>query len=205
MSSSCRLLFFILLEKHMDLTLTTELEAVNVMLQTIGETPVNSLLVTGLADVSIAINTLREASREVQTLGWEFNTEVMTLTPDIDGNIHIPETALKIDPVDPTLHYVRRGSLLYDKIRNTHEFTAPVQLEIVWFLDFEDMPEPARRYITIKAARRFQNRVLGAEEVYHYTKEDELEAKVALQEYELETGEYNMLKSNTSFIGLMSR
>lgn len=189
----------------MDLTLSTELDAVNTMLETIGQSPVNTLESVNGSDVSIAINTLKEVSREVQSLGWEFNTETITISPDTDSHINVPSNVIKIDPTDPTLRYVRRGTLLYDKANNTDEITSLVEAEVVWFLDFEDMPEPARRYITIKAARRFQNRVLCDEAVYAFTKEDEAEARVALKQDEIETGEFNFLKDNTTFMGTMTR
>ena len=53
---------------------TTELEAVNIMLSSIGEAPVNSLS-SGLVDAELAQTTLHNVSREVQAAGWSFNTE----------------------------------------------------------------------------------------------------------------------------------
>ena len=44
---------------------TTELEAVNIMLSSIGEAPVNSLS-SGLVDAELAQTTLHNVSREVQ-------------------------------------------------------------------------------------------------------------------------------------------
>lgn len=189
----------------MDLTLTTELDAVNLMLETIGESPVNTLEVTGLSDVSIAVNTLTQTCREVQEKGWDFNTETLTLSPDADGYINIPESVLKLDPVDRSLPYVRRGRKLYNKKDNTFIFTSTVELEVVYFLDFSDLPQPARTYVTIKAARRFQNKVLGDESVYAYTKEDEQDALAEMKAHEIETGEYNFLKDSTTFLGTFWR
>ena len=50
---------------------TTELDAVNIMLNTIGESPVNSLD-DGLpvADAAIARSVLREVTIDVQSPGW---------------------------------------------------------------------------------------------------------------------------------------
>lgn len=176
----------------MDLSLTTELDAVNSMLETIGESPVNTLEVSGLGDVSIAINTLRRTSREVQSRGWEFNTEVMMLSPDEDGYINIPAEALKADPVSRDYTYVQRGTKLYDKVNNTFVFTVAITLEVIWLLDFATLPEPARHYIAVKASRRFQNKVLGSQEVYAFTKEDERDALAELKRYEVNIGDYNM-------------
>jgi hypothetical protein len=54
---------------------TTELEAVNAMLASIGEAPIDTLDSATQADVVMAINTLRNTAREIQSMGWRFNTE----------------------------------------------------------------------------------------------------------------------------------
>ena len=72
---------------------TTELEAINTMLSTIGESPVNTVEDTGNVDVVIARQILQTASREVQARGWHFNTEInYTITPDSDGYLVLPKT-----------------------------------------------------------------------------------------------------------------
>mgnify|MGYP001400660828 CR=1 FL=1 len=58
----------------MALTATTKLEAVNLMLSTIGEAPVNSLT-SGLVDAELAETILASVSKAVQSEGWNFNTE----------------------------------------------------------------------------------------------------------------------------------
>ena len=56
------------------ITPTTELQAVNIMLSVIGEAPINTLAGSTTTDVSIAINLLNETSMSVQSMGWNFNT-----------------------------------------------------------------------------------------------------------------------------------
>ena len=51
------------------ITPTTELQAVNIMLSTIGEAPVNSITGTTTVDVSTAKNILDETSMSIQSLG----------------------------------------------------------------------------------------------------------------------------------------
>lgn len=60
-----------------NLVATTELEAVNAMLASIGEAPIDDLDVaaTTMADVRIAVSILRATARDVQTEGWRFNSE----------------------------------------------------------------------------------------------------------------------------------
>ena len=53
----------------MTTTVTTKLEAINVMLTAIGESPVNTITSSTTTDVSIAIQILDNVSREVQSVG----------------------------------------------------------------------------------------------------------------------------------------
>ena len=49
-------------------------------------------------DVAIALNTLREVSREVQSEGWSFNTEFdYKITPDSNDEIRIADDVLQMD------------------------------------------------------------------------------------------------------------
>jgi hypothetical protein len=65
-----------------NLEAATELEAVNAMLSAIGEQPVTTLA-TAQPDVAMALNTLRNHARQVQSEGWRFNTEFgFQLSPD---------------------------------------------------------------------------------------------------------------------------
>jgi hypothetical protein len=54
---------------------TSELAAVNRLLSAIGEAPISDLASSTREDVSLAVTLLKEASVEVQSLGWRFNTE----------------------------------------------------------------------------------------------------------------------------------
>lgn len=61
-----------------NLSATTELEAVNAMLSALGEAPLpagTDLATATQEDVVMAVNILRNVTREVQAMGWKFNTE----------------------------------------------------------------------------------------------------------------------------------
>lgn len=74
--------------------LTTQLEAVNAMLRAIAEAPVNSITVGNIpADVQIAVDLLADTSRQVQLIGWPWNSErdvLMSLT--LAGEVSSQET-----------------------------------------------------------------------------------------------------------------
>jgi hypothetical protein len=183
------------------LTPTSELDAVNIMLGVIGEAPVSSLAISGLVDVAVAKQVLSEVSRQVQAKGWHFNTETnypLPLSPD--GTLTIPPNTLKLDTTrafssnDVTI----RGTRLYNKTTHSFVFDKSVEVEFVQLLPFEDMPESARYYVTLRAARKFQDRMLGSEALHAYSDKDETDALDDLNEAEGEAGDYNMFTDSMS-------
>jgi hypothetical protein len=174
----------------------TELEAVNIILFAVNELPTNTLVDSGLSEVSQAQTLLHNVSREIQSIGYNFNTETeYPLSPDIDSNIFIPLNVLKIDASDVSLNYVSRGSKLYDKTNHTYTFTKPIKVDITWFLPYEDLPQAAKSYIAIKAAREFQRIAIGSETTDKLTERDEFEAWLTLQREEVDSHDYNILTS----------
>ena len=180
---------------------TTELEAINTMLSTIGESPVNTVEDTGNVDVVIARQILQSVSREVQARGWHFNTEKnYTITPDSAGYLVLPNTVLKADTVYPdnSKDVVVRGSKLYDRENHTYVFTDAVKVEMTVLLTFDELPEVARNYVTIRASRIFQERVVGSDTLQAFNSQDEARAMVSLMEYEADTADLNILSGNYS-------
>ena len=180
---------------------TTELEAINTMLSTIGESPVNAVEDTGNVDVVIARQILQTVSREVQARGWHFNTEInYTITPDSEGYLVLPNTVLKVDTVypDSSKDVVVRGSRLYDREKHTYVFTDAVKVDMTILLTFDELPEVARNYATIRASRIFQERVVGSDTLHAFNSQDEARAMVSLMEYEADTADLNILSGNYS-------
>ena len=143
---------------------TTELEAINIMLAAIGEAPVNSLIGTLPVDVKLAQSTLTEFNKEIQSEGWSFNTEIdVTLTRDGSNEISLPANVLRVDAnihQHPTIDPIQRGLKLYDRLNNVYEFEEDLICTVVYFRPFIELTEPARRYINIKAARIFVDRLV---------------------------------------------
>lgn len=190
----------------MALTPTTKLEAVNVCLTNIGEAPVASL--TGLqVDAQVASSIIDEVSREVQSNGWHWNTEVHTISPNISNQILLPANTLRVDTVekDRSLDVVQRGMKLYDRKDNTYTFTGSLRLHLTVALDFNEIPEAARRYITMRSSRVFQERTLGSESLSKFNRGDEQQAWALLQHEEAETGDHNMITDSYSTYTTVSR
>ena len=176
---------------------TTELEAVNTMLTTIGESPVNSIS-ESTADTRIAYIILGEVNRATQIRGWHWNTESdVTLTPDgATKEITLGTDVVRVD-VDErrysNVNVIQRGLRLYDKKNHTFQFNEPLKAEVVYLRSFSDMPEQARYYIIVRSARLFQQRMIGDATGSAFSAEEETTAFLALQNAEDETADYNIL------------
>ena len=81
---------------------------------------------------------------------------------------------------------------MYDKLNQTDVINKNLKLDVVVLLDFEVLPEVARRYITIKAARLFQERVVGSDNLSAMNRADEQQAFFVLKEMESDNGDYNI-------------
>ena len=185
---------------------TTKLEAVNVMLTSIGEAPVNSLI-SGLEDAELAETILDNVNKETQSKGWIFNTDLkVTLPLNTDNQIVLPNNYLRVDTRTTlrsnTKDIVERGRKLYDRIANSYTFTSGVQVDAVVLLDFTDIPEVARRYITIRSARIFQDRVLSSPNIHGFQMQDEQQAYIELQDYQAETADFNIFDNYDTFAPL---
>lgn len=184
-------------------TPTTVLEAVNQIIATIGEPPVNSVEDNGVIDAVMALQALSAVNRAVQLKGWHWNTEenypIAATYPE--GELRLPKNTLKVDTsgADGDLDLIHRGQRLYDRKNHTFQIGRSVKVDIVFLLPFEELPEAARTYITVKAARRFNEGQIGSELLSNFTLRDEQMALFALEEAEGETADYNIL--NNAFIG----
>ena len=144
------------------ITPTTELEAVNECLENIGQKPVSTIAGSLGVDTQIALNFVRKVNRELQSKRWYWNTEKdYPLTPNGDGDILLPANTLAVRPSGNYKYrsIVQRGSRLYDRDNQTYQFSETITVELVLGLPFEELPETARRYVGLRAARFFQDRI----------------------------------------------
>ena len=190
----------------MTVAATTKLQAINMMMAAIGETPVNTLTGTLHADVVIAQSTLTEINKDVQSEGWSFNTEIdVTLTRDGSNHINLPKDILRVDAnihQHPTIDPIQRGLKLYDRQNNKFTFDEDLICTIVYFREFDEIPEPARRYMTIKAARVFVDRLVGDQGLRTYTEQDEIRARAILMETDYANADHNLLRGDPSLTNI---
>jgi hypothetical protein len=190
----------------MAVTLTSKLDAINSMLIGVGEAPVNTLN-SGLQEAEIAAITLTTVSREVQSSGWTFNTDLkITLVRNTANNIVVPLNTLQVDTLGLKRRYdtdvVLRSGKLYDRTKNTFEFTDNIEVDIVLLFDFEELPEVARRYISLRAGRKFQENTIGSSEMTQLQYKDEQNALFALRDADSQAADFNIFDNYDTFRAL---
>jgi hypothetical protein len=205
-------LFFKPTKEHPMQTLAalTELEAINIMLSTIGESPISSLSADqSTVDVGIAQSVLREVSIQVQEEGWQFNTEInWSMVPTFGiGEILIPQNCIQIDTVGPDrdTDVAMRGNRLYDRVNHTFIFKKSLSVNMVLLLAFTDLPQAARHYINVRAARVFQQRVVGSDTLGSFTARDEMLARASLKKLDSNNADYNILSGSWSVARILTR
>lgn len=182
-----------------DLTPTTELRAVNLILAGIGESPVNGLEEGGNVDAVLAQQQLHTSSLFTQEKGWDWNSlrdfQLPLTFPD--NFIRLPANTIKVDTsgVDAPVKAVQRGDRLFNPLKNTFTWDTPLTLDLVQFLSFEELPQAARSYIAYHARRTFQQDRVGSSELAQGHLRDELTAWASLFDAEAANGDRTIFDS----------
>ena len=174
----------------------TELEAVNSLLSAIGEAAVSSLETATTVEVTQAKNLLSNVNRETQQKGWHFNTEWdVILTRDSDNKIPIGSSILSVY-VENQLTTIRGISgvmYIYDLDNNTFTWTKNLTNAVtITLLDFQDTPQAVRQYVTTKAARIFQEEIIGQTSAETVNRMEESEAYADLLDDDAERSGLNV-------------
>jgi hypothetical protein len=180
------------------MALTTELESVNQMLGHIGEAPVNSISSEASLPISAstALVVLRETAKEVQSEEWHFNT-VTDYEPirEVSGKLRLPDNTLFADAKSKQNDVVQRGLYLYNRKDRTDVFSETLKIDLTVQLDWDELPEVARRYITLRASRIFQGRMVGSSELQSLIAVDEMQSRARLLELDSQSSDRTIFDS----------
>ena len=148
-------------------------------------------------DVAIALNTLREVSREVQAEGWTFNKEFnYPITPNNNNEVIIPNNVLQIDlnrddVTNMNRDSVNRGGKLYDRTAHSYIWEdETVYVDITWYLDWDNIPTPIQAFIVARAASIVSSRIIGDSNQYQMLQQKEAFARSMALEYECNQCDY---------------
>ena len=153
-------------------------------------------------DVAIALNTLREVSREVQSEGWSFNKEYdYPITPDSNNEVIIPNNMLHMDLNKSYTQNMNRDSVnregkLYDKIAHSFIWTDDtLYVDILWYFDWPSIPTVIQAFIIARAAAIVSSRIIGDPNQYQILLQKEAVTRSSALEYECNQGDYTFFGS----------
>lgn len=173
------------------------------MLSAVGSSPVSTLTGQQTADAVVAQNILDEVVREVTSQGWAFNYErKVELAPDSDNQIVLGTDVARIDNTpgyNTDYDVVQRGNKLYDRKSHSYTISETLTCDVIYFMEFDDTPEAARRYMMIRAARIFQDRMVGSGNHHTYNMTDEVKALTDLKEHEGDTADHSIFDNYDVF------
>jgi len=176
---------------------STELDAVNQILSSVGQAPVTTLDLQN-PEVAIVLTTLREVNKQVQAEGWNFNVERgYTFSPDASTKeIKYPTNVLQLD-LDTNVYKdqynpVRRDGKFYDKLNHTYQWDDEIKADVTWLFEFEDVPPAIQLYITARAARLASNKMVGDTTLFQLLQEQELQTRAAAIEYDCNQADYSI-------------
>ena len=158
-------------------------------------------------EVAFVYQILMECNLDTQVQGWVFNTESWyQLQPTQINNqsqFVFPKNILRWDVSDGqvwrTSDVVRRTdtadgrSKLYDKKDHSFDFTnkTPVYFDVVWYWEWEDLPQAFKRWITLQASVRAATQLVSNKDLMQMLMTQEQKAQVACQQYETDQGGYS--------------
>ena len=179
----------------MEISALTELDAVNNIIGTLGEAPIDTLEDLTNVDAINALRILEEVSRTEQARGWSFNLiEDFVLNPDINDNNRIPwnDKYLFVKGEEGT-KLVRYGKHMKDLVRNSDYFPQPIHAEVVLLIPFEELPGQMRDYIVAKAGFMFQSAYYGDDSLGTVINMQVQDTWQHLMDYEMDDNNYSML------------
>lgn len=151
--------------------LTSRTQAVNSLLQSIGEPPVDQVETSDSVEVVSADAAITEWTNTVLMKGWHFNTEYdYEIASNGDNEKPLPSNYLQLayayannDLTTPVAVTARAGKL-YDTENHTFIFEAGrvIKVDMLLALEWEEMSEAARKVITAEACKTFQARLQGS-------------------------------------------
>ena len=182
----------------------TELSAINAILGSIGQSPINQLDFQN-PEIAFIYNILKEVNQDVQTEGWTFNIEyhIKETVDPTTNKIVIESDVIRIDNTDEwdrTRDFVRRkdsDSLwkMYDRVNHTFEYPDDDYFYVnkVRLLSFEDIPAPFQRYIVYRASGRAAVQLVSNADLQKMLATYEAQARAACVEYECNQGDHNFM------------
>lgn len=151
-----------------------QIDAVNRMLTYVGEirlaADTNLETLDEGSDGQVALQTLRDVTRDILLKEWWFNTfDSWTLVPDVDGYISIPLSYYRVIADN----YIVDDHKLYNVVDQTYKHSNNVTVKLIVDKPFDDLPESMAKLIMYTASKDFSLRTLGVTDIYKVLEREE--------------------------------
>lgn len=192
--------------------LTSILDAVNLMMASIGEEPAQTLNPSPSTEVDQALLKLNAQDLALQSRGWAWNREYSWQTTlNADGTVSLPNECLRCVnayytpgvPSGGDFDIVMRGGQLYDRLNHTNIFTTAPYVDLILRLPWTQLPQSARMVIAYEAAKSFQAVQQASTIVLQVDQQDLTKAWAVLEQEEDETDTHSTVTGNFSTLGAL--
>ncbi len=183
----------------------TKLEAVNLMLEGIGEDPVSSIT-SGLDDAASAVRILERKQKEVLAQGWQSNTDGVhqdyQWVRDGSNEVLLGDDVLRIDTVRQSayLHGKKKWDTsankykLWDTYNARWTWNSDPYVAVTWNQTWDEMSDALKNYIGHEAAVSFAMAELGSIALREVLKQERDKAWNMLLDEETENQDFNILR-----------
>jgi hypothetical protein len=156
------------------------------MLGFIGNAPINSLSSAGRIGENAQAILITNKSNELQREWW-FNTNNVTLSPDIDGNIYVPENAIEVIGSDIQV----LGDQIFSITNESFTFDASIDVQVVSDLDWNDLPFVMQYYVAIVSTRDLYATRFPKNNIPNHLQEKFIRAESDVTRMDLNSAKYN--------------
>lgn len=185
--------------------MASTLDVINSCLASMGEAPLNSEAEPHEFKAS-AKRLLTKSNRTVQTTGWWFNTETITLKPSTNGQIQLSNDTIQFrsgtrtrDTLvlgQPKPWLVQRGMRLYDTRTGSYTITEEVTGELIREIPFEDLPPTVNDLVAALTVLKFQSDFDADSNKRAELGQDYKEARIRANSENIRQLSVNLLNSN---------
>lgn len=178
-----------------------KLTAVNQLLLCVKEAPVTTLDVPlgspVLSEAALAEQALDLQVLEVLSDGYPCNQIANRMyAPDsISGKIMLPPTVMQARATDPTYNFTELNGVLFDINNQTDVFTQSYALDLLLFVEFNDLPWQLKNLSMWQAAEVFEKQTRGSPVMNSFIKQKIQESEVYAQKYKSAVGRPSIFDS----------
>jgi len=175
------------------------LQALNTMAGYVGIPPITGLLdIDTDPDFKIAQDILEEVIQTTLSQGLPCNTDFDYPLTELEATTNytiIPDGAL-ICHITSDTRFTERDGYVYNMKEKDFSTSTEHKAFIVWYQEFDFLPELVKRYIITAASRAFVHRIKGDAGLSQLTITDERRTKIEFQRYAFTMADYSMLDND---------